>query len=502
LKLRCIRHFAIYEQQWPSRVPSNGTSPATPQAENASVEQRHTVRKGPKMSSTAHKAKNLTRDEQEDEAPPNKRQRTIVNRKVSSAAHRSSKLGREQEKASKASTTSFIAANRAIALARDEEEEQDEEEERPSRSQKALPEVSSSAYKAKDLDHEKEAVRPYRRAQCARKCLTPPPSRRAYYRSAPITYSRAFMAGGGRKMTARKCMTPPRVAERMAYAFEMRLAALLRETAEPVKRKRGRPRLSSPRVISKPKVKIEELQVDIPVVAQPRATNGRFGKKDKSWRKSREYTAVGSTVADDDDDLESISPRRKRGIDAVEDFEEPPEKRSASEQNPKDVNDLEVIGPGQKVLPRPASGFRGGRLFSNPNPLRFALHAWASPLILDESSDDDEKQPETPEDSLSSAADIAPTEESMDSMFIPSSILPRAPPLTCKPSPFVFAKNRWNATSATLNKVVDNNRRTSTNSTPSDDDLRSNLRTSHVSPEEEVFSFFSPCEKYLQLIPV
>ena len=486
MTLRCIRHFAIYEQRWPSRVPPHGTSPATPRAENTPVEQRQTVRIGPKMSS-AHKAKNVIRDEQEEEEASPKRQ-TTVNQKVSSAGHRGSKLGRDQEKASMT-----VAAYRAIALARDKVEEQEEEEERLSRSQKALParidpKVSSAAYKAKNLVHdeqEEEEGRPSKRPRTI--TLMQNVSSVGYrggYRGDEFRAPRSSRIMARNRMLPRKTQ----IAMDMYRAKEIarRVAALDRNASEPAKRKRGRPRLSSPRMISKPKVKIEELQV-IPVVAQPRATNGRFGKKDKSWRKSREYTAIGSTVADDDDDLESESPRRKRGIDVVEDFEEPPKKRSESEQNRNSGNDVDVVGPGQKVLPRPASGFRGGRLFSNPNPLRFALHAWAGPLILDESSDDDEKQPETPEDGLSSAADIAPTEEMMDSMFLPSSILPRAPPLTCKPSPFVFAKNRWNATSAALNKVVDSNRRASTNSIPS------NLKTSHASPEEEVI-IYSPCK--------
>lgn len=480
MTLRCIRHFAIYEQRWPSRVPPHGTSSSTPRAENAPVEQRHIVRIGPKMSSSAYKAKNLTRDEQEEEeVPPNKRQRTIVKQKVSSAGRRGSKLGRDQEKASKGSAE-FIA----IVFASDDEEEQDgeeeqdEEEERPSRSQ-----VSSTACKAKNLVHdeqEEEEGGSYKGIKImARNRMVPIPKR-------PNVFFATF-----RERPSKRQGLISRKLFQLGPQKARGVVVLDRNTPEPVKRKRGRPRLSSPRMISKTKVKIEELQVDIPVVAQPRATNGRFGKKDKSWRKSREYTVVGSTVADDDDDLESKSPRRKRGIDAVEDFEEPPKKRSASEQNPNSGNDVEVVGPGQKVLPRPASGFRGGRLFSNPNPLRFALHAWAGPLILDESSDD-EIQPETPEDGLSSAADIVPTEELMDSIFLPS-ILPRAPPLTCKPSPFVFAKNRWNATSAALNKVVDNNRKASANSTLSENNIQLNLRTSHAPSQEEVI-LFSPCK--------
>jgi hypothetical protein len=504
MMLRCIRHFAIYEQRWPSRVPPHGTSPATPRAENAPVEQRHVVRIGPKMSSAAYKAKNLTRDEEEEEeAPPNKRQKTNVNQKVPSAGHRGSKLGRDQDQEKASAKFTY----RAIALIRDGEEEQDEEEKRPSRKQKALPVRldQSAVYKVKNLVHDEQEEEEGRPSKRPRAMMSEKESDEGRYEKPKKLVSRQI---------ARTRLIPkPR---RLSFAtyrgrpglliveeIPRKVAALDRNTSKTVKRRRGRPRLSSPRVISKTKVKIEDPQADIPVVAQPRATNGRFGKKDKSWRKSREYTAVGSTVADDDDDdddadddgdLEFKSPRRKRGIDAVEDSEEPPKKRSASEQNRSSGNDVEVVGPGQKVLPRPASGFRGGRLFSNPNPLRFALHAWAAPLILDESSDDEVKLPVTPEGGLSSAADIAPTEELMDSMFLPS-ILPRAPPLTCKPSPFVFAKNRWNATSAALNKIVDKNNGVSANSTLSEDNLRSNFRSSHASPEEEVILIF-PLQKY------
>ena len=469
MMLRCIRHFAIYEQRWPSRVLPHGTSPATPRAENAAVEQRHVVRIGPKMSSAAYKAKNLTRDEEkEEEAPPNKRQRTIVNQKVPSAGHRGSKLGRDQEKASAKFTY------RAIALIHDGEDEQEKEEKRPSRKQNPFP-----------VRIEEEEIRPIKRPRTV--------SERVKHDVISYKIAQKRLIPKPKSPTVSFATYRGRPGLLIVEKIPRRVAALDRNTS---KRRRGRPRLSSPRVISKTKVKIEDLPADIPVVAQPRATNGRFGKKDKSWRKSREYTAVGSMVADDDDDdLESESPRRKRGIDDVEDFEEPPKKRSASDQNPSRGNDVVVVGPGQKVLPRPASGFRGGRLFSNPNPLRFALHAWAAPLILDESSDDEVKQPVTPEGGLSSAADIAPTEELMDSMFLPSSILPRAPPLTCKPSPFVFAKNRWNPTSAALSKFVDNNRGASANSTLSEDNLRSNFRSSHASPEEEVFLF--SLQKYL-----
>ena len=508
---RCIRHFAIYEQQWPSRVPPRGTSSATPRAETAPTEQRHIVRIGPKVSSAAYKAKNLVCNKQEEEEGRPRKRRTVMPPKVSSATYR---VRRDQQ----ASSMRMAAVYRAMALVRDE---QDEEEKRPSKRQKTIigPKVSSVAYKAKNPIRGEEEDRPPRR----RTIIAPKVSSAAYrvrrnHQASSMRIAAVYRAMAlvrdeqdeedERPFKRRKSIIGPKVSsaayramtrgdeqeeedrpsKKQKAAHELIAPACGdRNASEPAKRKRGRPRLSSPRVISKTKVKVEELQVDIPVVSQPRATNGRFGKKDKSWRKSREYTGVGSTVAksDDDDDLGSKTPRRKRGIDAVEDFEEPPKKKSTSEQNLDSGNDvIEVEGPAQKVLPRPVSGFRGGRLFSNPNPLRFALHAWAAPLILDESSSDDEKQPETPEDGLSSAADIAPAEELMDSMFLP---LPRVPPLTFKPSPFVFAKNRWNATSAALIKA-DNNRRASANFIPPEDNLRPS-QINHASSEKEVIFF-------------
>ena len=422
----------------------------TPREETAPVEHCHIVRIGPKASS--YKARNLlVRDEQEEEEDrPSKRQKAVPTRigpKVSSAAYKGSRTRVLGQQAVSVSSMSMPKASyksyRAITFVRDT---QDEEEERPRRKMRIGPKVSSAAYRAICGVRNEEGDR----------------------------HKRQKMS---QELISRKQIVEQILGRRAATE-----AYRARNPPEPVKRRRGRPRLSSPRAIAKAQVKVEELQDDIPVVAQPRATNGRFEKKDKSRRKSRECSGVSSTVAksDDDNDLgqNTRTSRRKRAIDTVEDLEAPPKKKSASERNPG----AEVEGPVQKVIPRPASGFRGGRLFSNPNPLQFALYAWAGPLILDESSSDDEKQPETPEDGLSLAADIAPPEDLSPSMFLPS-ILPRAP-LTYKPSPFVFAKNRWNAT---LNQVADN-RRASTNSTLSEDKPWSNPRAS-ASSEDEVILF-------------
>ncbi|KAF8161189.1 hypothetical protein B0H34DRAFT_699818 [Crassisporium funariophilum] len=232
----------------------------------------------------------------------------------------------------------------------------------------------------------------------------------------------------------------------------------------PPKRKRGRPRLSSPKRIVKSAVKLEEsAEAEMPtvVVIQPRAQNGRFGKKDRSWRKSREMSGTTGKSSQTERSPEKgdsmggtrTSPRRKRSGDHLE-SEESPRKRVAHDYLPT-RKEKQDEGPAQKVLPRPASGFRGGRLFSNPNPLRYALHAWAGPVILDDSSSssDDEKHPETPEDDLSPAADIVSPEEDVSTpLFLPQPlIVPRAP-LIYKPTPFAFAKNRWNSGSTSFSQ--------------------------------------------------
>jgi len=225
------------------------------------------------------------------------------------------------------------------------------------------------------------------------------------------------------------------------------------------KRGRGRPRLPSPKRVSQSKIKAEERLVEAgkSVSSQPRAGNGRFGRKDKSSRKSgesassshahengRSASCEGSTDGSGNDQRANrTSPRRKRANDDVEEVEESPRKRAAAVEE-----QVEEPTAALRVLPRPVSGFRGGRLFSNPNPLQFALHAWSGPVVLDDSSSEDEKHPETPEDDQSSVVDVAgPDDEPMYSPSLRGS-------LTLKPTPFSFAKSRWNGPSASLGHVV------------------------------------------------
>lgn len=246
----------------------------------------------------------------------------------------------------------------------------------------------------------------------------------------------------------------------------------------PVKRKRGRPRLTSPRYRPKPgkvakqpvansvQIKVEERATDLSSESQPRFTNGRFGKKDKSGGSGEGSAAgsneqssaraerasergkakagrkqVGQTPTKASDSKSTwTSPRRKRPHDDVDDS---PRKKSSRETQHRPET---LTGePVQKVLPRPISGFRGGRLFSNPNPLRFALHAWASPVVLDESSSsEDEKPPVTPEEDLSPAAEIVlPGDDLNTPSFFPPPALPAQPPLIFKPSPLNFSARRW-----------------------------------------------------------
>jgi len=134
-----------------------------------------------------------------------------------------------------------------------------------------------------------------------------------------------------------------------------------------------------------------------------------------------------------------FSPRKRRGSEDLSYGEESPRKKTSLEGD----RDRGESPPIQKVIPRRASTFKGATLVSNPNPLRFALRAWANPVLRDESSSsEDEKGPETPEDHLSPpAATIIDLERDQDfPMSAPA--LPRAP-LTFKPSPFTFAKRRW-----------------------------------------------------------
>ncbi|KAG6918717.1 hypothetical protein DXG01_012202 [Tephrocybe rancida] len=213
------------------------------------------------------------------------------------------------------------------------------------------------------------------------------------------------------------------------------------------KRKRGRPRLD--RDASGMPIRVPPRTKSLPITdtnPQPRNTNGRFEKKIRS-PKAAEPTVLSSraerAIERDrakthvDDNAEKDGTSRKRTIDDL-DLQELPIKRAYIRRDPP-----------KRVVPRQTSSFKGGQLFSNPNPYSFARQAWAGPVTFDESSDDGEA-PVTPEDVLSPPPTIIEA-DTPDGHTAPlqmsASILPRGASIF-KPSPFAFAKRRWTSSSS------------------------------------------------------
>ncbi|KJA29035.1 hypothetical protein HYPSUDRAFT_128244 [Hypholoma sublateritium FD-334 SS-4] len=339
---RCLRHFAIYQRPWPSRVTPRGAISETPREETpVEVITKKVTHKG----------------------------LSFLDRKLAAAA-----------------SASASAANSRKSMKHARVEEEEEEEPRSNKRRKSEPEPVLQKTKVTK------------------------------------TYSSSASKKNKRVASPEPVEEPVVVEEPPAPA--------------PPKRKRGRPRLITP-----PRVKLEDAaDADKAVLSQPRSNNGRFGRKDRFRRRGRSMSSCNSAqkkrAEEKEDNSESDGGRasNKRSHDSVDDVEELPRKKTSAQ-----VGQDEAIV--QRVLPRPMSGFRGGGLFSNPNPLQYALHAWAGPVVLDDSSSDDEKHPETPDDVDSLAADIATPEEDVTS-FVPT--------LTYKPSPFVFAKSRWNARAGSM----------------------------------------------------
>ncbi|KAF8622713.1 hypothetical protein AX15_006804 [Amanita polypyramis BW_CC] len=239
-------------------------------------------------------------------------------------------------------------------------------------------------------------------------------------------------------------------------------------TAEPTKRRRGRPRIHFPEEMQPSEIKEEEKPVSLSSPnKQPRNPNGQFGRKDDMSNPTSPGKPSSSNgtrqVPIPEDKMDpanristpSISPRnRKRAID-VDEWEHPRKRTLRGHGNKyRDTTEPLEDAPLQKVLPRP-TGFRNIRLLSNPNPLSFALQAWAGPVLLDESSssDEEEKGIATPEDDQSPPAaiiavldDISPR-VSPSPAYVSTPVLSRGA-LTYKPSPITFAKRRWASVSS------------------------------------------------------
>ncbi|KAJ3909197.1 hypothetical protein F5879DRAFT_984991 [Lentinula edodes] len=225
------------------------------------------------------------------------------------------------------------------------------------------------------------------------------------------------------------------------------------------KRKRGRPRLMSVPVTVPalpPIVKMEDTEEPLHpngFKSQGRRMNGRFERKLSSSSPQKGYDldkspknalAGRAQRALEREKAKEIVEREllvKRGLSDGE-IERITKKGKWDGSNPHDKEP-----PLKKVFPKRSTSFRSGNLFSRPNPMSFAARAWANPLVSDDASSEDEKGPDTPEDSLSPPAIVEVELEDWDRG--PSLIVtaPAVPP-AYKPSPFSFARRRWSSLSA------------------------------------------------------
>ncbi|KAG6886164.1 hypothetical protein C0993_000682 [Termitomyces sp. T159_Od127] len=216
----------------------------------------------------------------------------------------------------------------------------------------------------------------------------------------------------------------------------------------PEKRKRGRPRLNRD-ALGNP-IRVPPRVVNSPVFGakpQPRNTNGRFEKK-ASPPKQDEPMVLSSRA-----ERAIERERAKTHGEELLDEDGMPRKRTMEDLNLQELPSKRAYHrrePPKRVVPRQTSAIYNSRqLFSNPNPYSFARQAWAGPITLDESSED-EKAPVTPEDIKSPSATIVEagtSEEAIASLPMPASVLPRGASIF-KPSPFAFAKRRWTSASS------------------------------------------------------
>jgi histone-lysine N-methyltransferase SUV420H len=182
----------------------------------------------------------------------------------------------------------------------------------------------------------------------------------------------------------------------------------------------------------------------------PQPTLSRAQRAEEREKVRRWQQKVKEEAEEDSPDEDAASPARKRSSADIDGLEDRPKKKVPRAK--------EKQLPLQKVIPRPSSGFRGGQLFAKPNPLSYALHAWASPLVSTASSSEDELPPVTPEDEL--------TVELPSDTCGPAFTSPPTIDLTFKPTPFSFARRRWGSGSTPPSDETKRRALTSTPSSP------------------------------------
>ncbi|KAF9263230.1 hypothetical protein L218DRAFT_1077241 [Marasmius fiardii PR-910] len=216
------------------------------------------------------------------------------------------------------------------------------------------------------------------------------------------------------------------------------------------KRKRGRPRLTSPRPSKRAQVviKLEEEEVSLHSFKdQPRRLNGQFGGKSAKPSASR---AVSQP---------EVSPARSREQRALEREKikarlEKGSKRPGDDMDGSPSNkrgrwgDADTKAPLQRMIPKPSPFRTLSGLISRPNPMRFASQAWAGPLVADDaSSSEGDKGPVTPEDAV--LPPVIEITAGSDPEKSGATTIGTISSLTYKPTPFNFARRKWSSMSRT-----------------------------------------------------
>lgn len=195
-----------------------------------------------------------------------------------------------------------------------------------------------------------------------------------------------------------------------------------RPDSAPAKRRRGRPRLSS---LPPSKVKKEDPPPPS-FTEQVRTPPSRKNTGSASPQKSSPKRPPLSRAERASEREKQRALLEKEAQAAVQSKKRPNEEPDVFDDRPRKL---------LKVQPRPLS-FRASKLFCKPNPLSFALEAWAGPLVADSDSSEDESGPVTPGDYLSKVENtVKIVQRSSTSMR--SDVF--------KPSPFNFARRRWSS---------------------------------------------------------
>lgn len=425
---RCMRHYAIYQLKWPKRMPRGGFDRSEREKYESATPRREDT---PEVTSKKVTVKGLS----------------VLDRKLAAAASSKGKSGHGKAAAVSASAPAKHASanpkKRGRPVKEEEEEESDPEEE--------------------DESADEDEGRAHERSQGRR------PLKRRKTDPMPISkpkVTRTYSGLSGRPQVTRTYMS---AAKRMRSPLRSAKSML----SDSPKRKRGRPRLMAPTVVRRSlraNAKSDDGS-DVGVVSQPRSINGRFGRKNRMGSYSASASASQSPgkgqkrkLTDRDERAAAREKRsREMEMEAEGDQEEDAEKDDAAHR----VSEERAV----RRSGNPAGGgFHGTRLSFNPNPMRYAMRAWAGTVRLEEhgpcsssSDDEDEKHPNTPEDAQSVDAvaiadsthaddDEGPVEDELP-VYIPSSDFMRGASLTCGPSPMALARKRWNSL-VTPRKVI------------------------------------------------